>query len=225
MTIKIFVAVAALAVGIPVGAAQALTIGTFLVDGDFTIQDGGGARRFSAAGRIDGRLVPGVVPSTGGDFVFSTDIDATLEEPGRGRFDLDAEIPVDRSTLVDALGPWLSAVTQGALSLDLPGADYDRVAAALLDPAFEVVELSNGASFGFGIALDPGAAADDLAGRWRLFAETRDPSVFPDEPFGFGGAFDLTLAIDLAPVPLPAGPPLLLAGLGLLGLAGRRART
>ena len=215
---------ASLALAVTTGAASALTVGDFEIDGTFTIDDGDGARTFRASGRIDGGIVPDVDLATFGDYVFSTELASDVDEAGVGRFAIDAEIPVNRTTLRDALGPWLSAITQDALSLDLADADLDRVIAALVDPDFEVVALSNGASFAFGIDLDPGAASEDLAGRWRLFVESRDPSVFPEDPFAVSGAFDLDVAVGLAPIPLPAGLPLLLAALGSTWALRRRAR-
>jgi hypothetical protein len=88
---------------------------------------------------------------------------------------------------------------------------------SIYDDASITVTADNGASFSAGVHADA-AFNDFLIGDERFFNVS---SLTFD--FGYdSGAID---NLEISAVPLPAGLPLLLAGLGALGIAGRRRRT
>lgn len=87
---------------------------------------------------------------------------------------------------------------------------------SIYDDASITVTANNGASYSAGVATD-GAFNDFAIGDERFFNIT-------SLTFDFGrdsGAID---NLQVSAVPLPAGLPLLLAGLGAFGIAGRRRR-
>lgn len=88
---------------------------------------------------------------------------------------------------------------------------------SIFDDATISVSADNGATFGASVGTD-GGFNDFLIGDERFFNVTALTFDFGHE----SGAID---NLEISAVPLPAGLPLLVAGLGAFGLLGRRRRT
>ncbi len=87
---------------------------------------------------------------------------------------------------------------------------------SIYDDASITVTANNGASFSAGVE-DDGAFNDFAIGDERFFNVT-------SLTFDFGNHSGAIDDLQVSAVPLPAGLPLLLAGLGAFGIAGRRRR-
>lgn len=121
--------------------------------------------------------------------------------------DLDGlEVFIDRN----ANGP-----TMGRLQLSVNGGDF-----SFFRPAFEIAERGSMQSYSFGRNFNEVTSFEARIVGFGAAARNGRADI-EDDRVGEGSAYGISVTGDIAPVPVPASLPLMIAGLAALGAARR----